>query len=181
MLWREINSRLAYFQVFLKDNILFTYYTTMASKTPVDRIDPFTSKVSIKTKKQKRSQGSSHYRTKNTSELQALPHLKGKLCVKIDICVLLEMGVYVIMSLEVTAVKRNCLHFDCFKFDSLTLVIRARAQLVHSWCWHGFIGTTRSLIDTDLWSRKGSTRITISTPKLNTFVLKLIFTVRVVY
>lgn len=44
----------------------------------VDRIDPFTSKASIKSKKQKRSQGSSHYRTKNAPELQALPHLKGK-------------------------------------------------------------------------------------------------------
>ncbi|KAK7104554.1 serine/threonine-protein phosphatase 2A 56 kDa regulatory subunit epsilon isoform-like isoform X1 [Littorina saxatilis] len=41
-----------------------------------DRIDPFSTKASIKTKKQKRSQGSSHYRTKNAPELQALPHLK---------------------------------------------------------------------------------------------------------
>ena len=44
----------------------------------VDRIDPFTSKATIKSKKQKRSQGSSHYRTKNAPELQALPQLKGK-------------------------------------------------------------------------------------------------------
>lgn len=43
-----------------------------------DRIDPFSTKASIKSKKQKRSQGSSHYRTKNAPELQALPHLKGK-------------------------------------------------------------------------------------------------------
>lgn len=42
----------------------------------VDRIDPFTSKATIKSKKQKRSQGSSHYRTKNAPELQALPQLK---------------------------------------------------------------------------------------------------------
>ncbi|KAJ8309564.1 hypothetical protein KUTeg_014438 [Tegillarca granosa] len=48
----------------------------MSSKSALDRIDPFTSKVSIKSKKQKRSQGSSHYRTKNAPELQALPHLK---------------------------------------------------------------------------------------------------------
>ena len=51
----------------------------MTSKSGVvDRIDPFISKASIKSKKQKRSQGSSHYRTKNAPELQALPHLKGK-------------------------------------------------------------------------------------------------------
>ena len=50
----------------------------------VDRIDPFISKASIKSKKQKRSQGSSHYRTKNAPELQALPHLKGNLhCAKL--------------------------------------------------------------------------------------------------
>ncbi|XP_064621294.1 serine/threonine-protein phosphatase 2A 56 kDa regulatory subunit epsilon isoform-like isoform X2 [Lineus longissimus] len=42
----------------------------------VDRIDPFNSKISIKTKKQKRSQGSSHYRSKNAVELQALAQLK---------------------------------------------------------------------------------------------------------
>ena len=48
----------------------------MSSRAVVDRIDPFTSKASIKSKKQKRSQGSSHYRTKNAPELQALPHLK---------------------------------------------------------------------------------------------------------
>ncbi|XP_013398866.1 serine/threonine-protein phosphatase 2A 56 kDa regulatory subunit epsilon isoform isoform X2 [Lingula anatina] len=41
----------------------------------VDRIDPFTNKASIK-RKQKRSQGSSHYRTKDHSELTALPQLK---------------------------------------------------------------------------------------------------------
>jgi serine/threonine-protein phosphatase 2A regulatory subunit B' len=50
----------------------------MSSRAVVDHIDPFTSKASIKSKKQKRSQGSSHYRTKNAPELQALPHLKGK-------------------------------------------------------------------------------------------------------
>ena len=44
----------------------------------VDRIDPFHNKASIKGRKQKRSQGSSHYRTKGPSELQALPQLKGE-------------------------------------------------------------------------------------------------------
>lgn len=47
----------------------------MTSKV-LDMIDPFTSKAAIKSKRQKRSQGSSHYRTKNAPELQALPHLK---------------------------------------------------------------------------------------------------------
>ncbi|XP_074662971.1 serine/threonine-protein phosphatase 2A 56 kDa regulatory subunit epsilon isoform-like isoform X2 [Tubulanus polymorphus] len=47
----------------------------MTSKV-VDRIDPFNSKMSIKSKKQKRSQGSSHYRTKNAVELQPLAQLK---------------------------------------------------------------------------------------------------------
>ena len=44
-----------------------------------DRIDPFTAKATIKGKKQKRSQGSSHYRPNTAPELQALPHLKGEL------------------------------------------------------------------------------------------------------
>ena len=48
----------------------------MASKV-VDRIDPFHNKASIKGRKQKRSQGSSHYRTKGPTELQALPQLRG--------------------------------------------------------------------------------------------------------
>ncbi|XP_029634249.1 serine/threonine-protein phosphatase 2A 56 kDa regulatory subunit epsilon isoform isoform X1 [Octopus bimaculoides] len=47
----------------------------MTSKV-LDMVDPFTSKATIKSKRQKRSQGSSHYRTKNAPELQALPHLK---------------------------------------------------------------------------------------------------------
>ena len=42
------------------------------------RFDPFQNKASIKGRKQKRSQGSSHYRTKGPSELQALPQLKGE-------------------------------------------------------------------------------------------------------
>lgn len=41
-----------------------------------ERIDPFTAKASVKSKKQKRSQGSSHYRANTAPELQALPHLK---------------------------------------------------------------------------------------------------------
>lgn len=49
----------------------------MASKI-VDKIDPFKNKALIKSRKQKRSQGSSHYRTQGSSELQALPQLKGK-------------------------------------------------------------------------------------------------------
>lgn len=48
----------------------------MSSTKVVDRIDPFNSKISIKTKKQKRSQGSSHYRNKNAVELQPLTLLK---------------------------------------------------------------------------------------------------------
>jgi len=48
----------------------------MASKV-VDKIDPFQNKALIKSRKQKRSQGSSHYRSPGTSELQALPQLKG--------------------------------------------------------------------------------------------------------
>lgn len=47
----------------------------MASKI-VDKIDPFKNKALIKSRKQKRSQGSSHYRTQGSSELQALPQLK---------------------------------------------------------------------------------------------------------
>lgn len=47
----------------------------MATKV-VDKIDPFHTKASIKGRKQKRSQGSSHYRTKGQTELQALPQLK---------------------------------------------------------------------------------------------------------
>lgn len=50
----------------------------MATKV-VDKIDPFHTKASIKGRKQKRSQGSSHYRTKGQTELQALPQLKGKI------------------------------------------------------------------------------------------------------
>ncbi|CAG5117547.1 unnamed protein product [Candidula unifasciata] len=41
-----------------------------------DRIDPFTAKAAVKSKKQKRSQGSSHYRANTAPELQALPYLK---------------------------------------------------------------------------------------------------------
>ena len=46
----------------------------MASK---DSINPFLSKASIKSRKQKKSQGSSHYRSKGPTELTALPQLKG--------------------------------------------------------------------------------------------------------
>lgn len=49
----------------------------MTSKA-ADRIDPFVNKASLKGRKQKRSQGSSHYRTKGPTELTALPQLKGK-------------------------------------------------------------------------------------------------------
>merc|ERR1712142_1174985 len=48
----------------------------MGSTKIVDRIDPFHSKASIKNRKQKRSQGSSHYRSKGIAELQILPQLK---------------------------------------------------------------------------------------------------------
>ena len=50
----------------------------MTSKA-VDRIDPFHNKASIKGRKQRRSQGSSHYRTKGATELIALPLLKGEI------------------------------------------------------------------------------------------------------
>ena len=49
----------------------------MTSKGTDSKIDPFTNKASVKSKKQKKSQGSSHYRPKNATELQALPLLKG--------------------------------------------------------------------------------------------------------
>ena len=58
---------------------IFGISLTMASKI-VDKIDPFHNKALIKSRKQKRSQGSSHYRSPGTSELQALPQLKG-MCV----------------------------------------------------------------------------------------------------
>lgn len=60
----------------------------MSTATFVDRIDPF-AKRSLK-KKQKKSQGSSRYRTATDLELQPLPLLKGKFlhvclsCVYID-------------------------------------------------------------------------------------------------
>ncbi len=44
----------------------------------VDVIDPFLNKASIKSRKQKKSQSSSHFRSKGPAELQALPLLKGK-------------------------------------------------------------------------------------------------------
>jgi serine/threonine-protein phosphatase 2A regulatory subunit B' len=47
----------------------------MASKI-VDKIDPFKNKALIKSRKQKRSQGSSHYRSQGSSELVSLPQLK---------------------------------------------------------------------------------------------------------
>ena len=63
----------------------------MSSGTFVDRIDPF-AKRSLK-KKQKKSQGSSRYRTGGDVELTALPLLKGKtemfsqiLCHYLEIC-----------------------------------------------------------------------------------------------
>ena len=40
-------------------------------------MDPFHNKASIKGRKNKRNQGSSHYRQRGFSELQALPQLKG--------------------------------------------------------------------------------------------------------
>ncbi|ESO07353.1 hypothetical protein HELRODRAFT_76326 [Helobdella robusta] len=47
----------------------------MAGKL-VDKIDPFKNKALIKSRKQKRSQGSSHYRSQISSELTPLPQLK---------------------------------------------------------------------------------------------------------
>ena len=58
----------------------YSYLSVMSSRV-VDKIDPFLNKASIRGRKQKRSQGSSHYRTKGPTELTALPHLKGeKIC-----------------------------------------------------------------------------------------------------
>ena len=54
-----------------------TSLTMSSSGTFVDRIDPF-AKRSLK-KKQKKSQGSSRYRTGGDVELTALPLLKGPL------------------------------------------------------------------------------------------------------
>ena len=60
-----------------KNQIKITEKTEkMSSGTFVDRIDPF-AKRSLK-KKQKKSQGSSRYRTGGDVELTALPLLKGK-------------------------------------------------------------------------------------------------------
>ena len=60
-----------------KNQIKITEKTeNMSSGTFVDRIDPF-AKRSLK-KKQKKSQGSSRYRTGGDVELTALPLLKGK-------------------------------------------------------------------------------------------------------
>ena len=44
----------------------------------VDVIDPFLNKATIKSRKQKKSQGSSHFRSRGPTELTALPPLKGK-------------------------------------------------------------------------------------------------------
>jgi hypothetical protein len=43
----------------------------------VDVIDPFLNKATIKSRKQKKSQSSSHFKSKGPAELQALPLLKG--------------------------------------------------------------------------------------------------------
>jgi len=73
----------------------------MASKI-VDKIDPFQNKALIKNRKQKRSQGSSHYRTQGTSELQALPQLKGKKWFK---------GPYIISFILSLLIPINLLYF----------------------------------------------------------------------
>lgn len=48
---------------------------TMSAKI-VDKIDPFEKRQPIKSRKQKKSQGSSQYRTKDAAEISALPQLK---------------------------------------------------------------------------------------------------------
>ena len=84
----------------------------MSSGTFVDRIDPF-AKRSLK-KKQKKSQGSSRYRTGGDVELTALPLLKGKKKFKkqnilffldfglfvLEILVILLTTVYIILTLD---------------------------------------------------------------------------------
>lgn len=69
----------------------------MSSGTFVDRIDPF-AKRSLK-KKQKKSQGSSRYRTGGDVELTALPLLKGKknwIQTKYYFYIILDFGLFVL-------------------------------------------------------------------------------------
>ena len=58
--------------------------TMSSGGTIVDRIDPFAKRQSLK-KKQKKSQGSSRYRTGGDVELTQLPLLNGKLVVITEI------------------------------------------------------------------------------------------------
>ena len=70
----------------------------MSSGTFVDRIDPF-AKRSLK-KKQKKSQGSSRYRTGGDVELTALPLLKGKK--NSNKIFFLDFGLFVLENISVT-------------------------------------------------------------------------------
>ena len=47
----------------------------------IPKVDPFRVKNELKAKKQKRSQGSSHYRPKAPTELTPLGSLKGKISI----------------------------------------------------------------------------------------------------
>lgn len=50
-----------------------------SNKGPTANIaDPFLNKITVKARKQKRSQGSSHFRNKGQTELTPLPILKGR-------------------------------------------------------------------------------------------------------
>lgn len=83
-----------------------------------DRIDPFHSKASIKGRKQRRSQGSSHYRTKGAAELVALPLLKDTppseqqdlFIKKLQQCCVVFDFIDPVCDLKSKEVKRGCLN-----------------------------------------------------------------------
>ena len=93
-LWRILYACLYYFYVFFpgwfEEKIThgdiyrsrtwsLIFWAIMSAGPAVDKIEPFGKKSSLRKGKQKKSQGSSKYRTKNTVELQPLALLKGKL------------------------------------------------------------------------------------------------------
>ena len=130
----------------------------MTSKV-ADRIDPFHSKASIKGRKQKRSQGSSHYRSKGPAELQALPQLKGSYWLftgcrdKIRLCLVWRIYMYITLStlyhmnmrLQYSRIYRpNCvnLYWKHHLMRSHTLIRRNVAVLF----WHDPMCSARFVI-----------------------------------
>jgi len=89
----------------------------MAAKI-VDKIDPFQTKAAIKNRKQKRSQGSSHYRTQGNCELQSLPQLKDTpaseqqelLTRKLQQCCIVFNFMNPVTDLKSKEIKRACLN-----------------------------------------------------------------------